>query len=39
MMLLIWDGQHLVTSAFMMGNSWAVHSIETLLEFGLEIYR
>lgn len=39
MILLIWDGTDLVTYAFMMGNCWAAHTIEILLEFGLRIYR
>lgn len=34
MILLIWDGQHLVTSVFMMENFWAARTTKILLESG-----
>lgn len=39
MMLLILDGRHLVTYAFMMENFWLAHTIKILLEFGQQIFR
>lgn len=39
MILLILDGQHLVTSASMKANFWGARTIEILLEFGEQMYR